>query len=82
MLSSEWRKSSRSSNTGGDCVEARFLSTEWKKTSRSGSTGGNCVEARVQEGTIQVRDTKLGAASPVLAASPAEWAALLKHEGR
>lgn len=82
MLSSEWRKSSRSSNTGGDCVEARFLSHEWKKSSRSGNTGDACVEARAQHGVIQVRDTKLGAASPILAASPAAWAALLKHEGR
>lgn len=59
-----------------------MLTSEWWKSSRSGNTGGACVEARTHGGLIQVRDTKLGAASPVLDVSPAEWAALLKHEGR
>ncbi|WP_199042734.1 DUF397 domain-containing protein [Glycomyces salinus] len=82
MLTSDWKKSSRSGNTGGQCVEARFLSNEWKKSSRSGGQGGACVEVRAHNHIIQVRDTKLGADSPVLNVSPAEWAALLTHEGR
>ncbi|GAB4006603.1 hypothetical protein GCM10029992_57890 [Glycomyces albus] len=74
MLTSEWRKSSRSgSNDQGQCVEARFLSGEWRKSSRSGSQGGQCVEARALDGTVQVRDTKLGEASPILDVSPDTW---------
>ncbi|GAA4626259.1 hypothetical protein GCM10023196_033750 [Actinoallomurus vinaceus] len=39
-----WRKSSRSSGQGGDCVEV----APWRKSSRSSGQGGNCVEvARV-----------------------------------
>lgn len=73
MLTEEWRKSSRSGSQGGQCVEARFLSGEWRKSSRSGSTGGQCVEARQANGTVQVRDSKLGDGSPILDVSPAAW---------
>ncbi|MCO5967324.1 DUF397 domain-containing protein [Actinoallomurus soli] len=39
-----WRKSSRSSDQGGQCVEV----AEWRKSSRSSDQGGDCVEvARV-----------------------------------
>ena len=48
----EWRKSSYSTSTGGDCVEVG----RWGKSSYSDSTGGNCVEASVP-GDILVRDT-------------------------
>lgn len=72
MLTENWKKSSRSSNQGGDCLEAR-----WKKSSHSNNQGGACVEARAHEGVAQVRDTKLGAASPILEASAADWAAFL-----
>ncbi|WP_199036386.1 DUF397 domain-containing protein [Glycomyces salinus] len=81
MLTNEWRKSSRSNNQGGACVEARFLTAEWKKSSRSDNQGGACVEVRAHNGVVQVRDTKLGDTSPVLDASPAAWRALLTHEG-
>jgi hypothetical protein len=37
------RKSSRSGDNGGQCVEA----TVWRKSSRSGSNGGECVEVTV-----------------------------------
>ncbi|MDN3352313.1 DUF397 domain-containing protein [Actinomadura sp. DC4] len=37
----QWRKSSRSTDTGGQCVE---LAVTWQKSSRSGDTGGQCVE--------------------------------------
>lgn len=59
-----------------------MLTSDWKKSSRSGNTGGDCVEARTHGGLIQVRDTKLGADSPVLDATPAAWRALLELEGR
>ncbi|MCW2865529.1 MAG: hypothetical protein JWP48_7237 [Actinoallomurus sp.] len=39
----QWRKSSRSGDNGGQCVEA----TVWRKSSRSGSNGGECVEVTV-----------------------------------
>jgi hypothetical protein len=35
-----WRKSSRSSGGGGNCVEV----TTWRKSSRSSGGGGACVE--------------------------------------
>ena len=40
---SPWRKSSRSTDTGGDCVEIAV----WRKSTRSGDTGGDCVEIAV-----------------------------------
>lgn len=41
----QWRKSSYSGNTGGDCVECAPLgNAAWRKSSYSGSTGGECVE--------------------------------------
>jgi Domain of unknown function (DUF397) len=35
-----WRKSSRSSSQGGNCVEV----AQWRKSSRSSDQGGACVE--------------------------------------
>ncbi|GAA0315967.1 hypothetical protein GCM10010151_02470 [Actinoallomurus spadix] len=45
-----WRKSTRSTDTGGACVEIAAL---WRKSSHSGTTGGQCVEvaAAPQVGT-------------------------------
>jgi DNA-binding XRE family transcriptional regulator len=42
-LAEQWRKSSRSTDTGGNCVEV----ATWQKSSRSGDTGGQCVEVAV-----------------------------------
>jgi hypothetical protein len=39
----EWRKSSRSGDNGGACVEV----ATWRKSSRSGDNGGQCVEVAV-----------------------------------
>lgn len=39
-----WRKSLRSANNGGDCVE---LAVQWRKSRRSANNGGNCVEIAV-----------------------------------
>ena len=49
---SEWRKSSYSTSTGGDCVEVG----RWRKSSYSTGTGGSCVEVSAP-GDILVRDT-------------------------
>jgi hypothetical protein len=49
---SEWRKSSYSTGTGGNCVEVG----RWRKSSYSDSTGGSCVEVSAP-GDILVRDT-------------------------
>jgi hypothetical protein len=44
MNSLDWRKSSRSGGSGGNCVEVAPL---WRKSSRSGGSGGECVEVAV-----------------------------------
>jgi hypothetical protein len=46
MNTPEWRKSSRSTDTGGNCVELAAVPA-WRKSSRSGDTGGSCVEVAV-----------------------------------
>ncbi|PZT74930.1 MULTISPECIES: DUF397 domain-containing protein [unclassified Streptomyces] len=57
----QWRKSSYSGNTGGDCVECAVAgSAAWRKSSHSGNTGGDCVE--VHDGcaaSVPVRDSKV-----------------------
>jgi len=68
-LSPRWRKS-RHSNPSGNCLEAR-----WRKSSFCASN--ECAEARLAGGVVQVRDSKLGDAGPVLSFTPAAWAAFL-----
>lgn len=55
----EWRKSSRSAETG-DCIELA-----WRKSSRSASSG-DCVELAHTEAVFGIRDSK-HADGPVLA---------------
>ncbi|MEU6034704.1 DUF397 domain-containing protein [Actinomadura sp. NPDC047616] len=50
-----WRKSSWSTNTGGDCVEVGLV---WRKSSHSGDTGGDCVEVASRDMVVAVRDSK------------------------
>ena len=53
-------------------------STQWRKSSYSFPDGQECVEITTElTGWVGVRDSKLGAASPVLAATPAQWQAML-----
>jgi hypothetical protein len=59
-----WRKASRSSNTGANCVEVAG-NPAWRKASRSGNTGGNCVEVAGAVAGWAVRDSK-NPAGPVL----------------
>lgn len=47
------------------------LDARWRKSRRSNNNSA-CVEVRLL-GTVDVRDTKLAEASPVLAFQPAAW---------
>jgi hypothetical protein len=40
----DWRKSERSAQNGGNCVE---IAIDWRKSARSGQNGGDCVEVAV-----------------------------------
>jgi hypothetical protein len=68
-----WRKSSRSGESGGNCVEvAALLEAMWTKSSRSGENGGNCVEVAGLSRAVAIRDSK-NPNGPVLVVSVAEW---------
>ncbi|MGH8795293.1 MAG: DUF397 domain-containing protein [Stackebrandtia sp.] len=50
----------------------------WRKSSRSGSQpSGSCVETRLHAERFQVRDSKLGDASPVLSLTAEDFTGLL-----
>lgn len=68
-----WRKSSRSTGNGGDCVE---VAPVWRKSSRSGNNGGACVEAAPAREAMAVRDSK-DPEGPALAVHAAHWRALV-----
>lgn len=53
-----------------------MLSRKWQKSSRS-QTQGNCVELRLGETSVQIRDSKLGDASPIFGIDRADYALLL-----
>ncbi|HIW63722.1 MAG TPA: DUF397 domain-containing protein [Candidatus Stackebrandtia excrementipullorum] len=54
-----------------------MTSRKWRKSSRSGGSGGSCVEARLGDVGPQVRDSKMGDASPILNLSDHDYTALL-----
>ncbi|MFK4689616.1 DUF397 domain-containing protein [Streptomyces pristinaespiralis] len=55
----QWRKSSYSSDQGGDCVECAPLGgAAWRKSSYSGDQGGECVECADVPHGVAVRDSK------------------------
>lgn len=59
--------------------------TQWRKSSYSFPDGEECVEMTTElTGWVGVRDTKLGADSPVLAFSSAQWRAMVAeaHAGK
>jgi hypothetical protein len=76
MLSHEWQKSSRSGSQG-DCVELR-LGPDWQKSSHSAAQT-DCVELRQRADVVQVRDSKLGDASPILGLDATSYASVIKH---
>jgi uncharacterized protein DUF397 len=72
----EWRKSSYSGATGGNCVEVA-----WRKSSFSGATNGNCVEVAFRVEAVSVRDSK-NTTGPTLEFSTAQWRAFTARRVR
>ncbi|MET9252844.1 DUF397 domain-containing protein [Streptomyces sp. NPDC003717] len=73
----QWRKSSYSSDQGGNCVECAPLGQlAWRKSSYSGDQGGNCIEIAEGTGTrhVAVRDSKAAPTGPSLTLSPTAFA--------
>lgn len=54
-----------------------MLSREWQKSSRS-QPQGDCVELRQRTDAVQVRDSKLGDASPVFDLDTETYASLIE----
>ncbi|QFG21531.1 DUF397 domain-containing protein [Actinomadura sp. WMMB 499] len=78
-----WRKSSHSGHSGGECVEVADLTPSitnrdlpnWRKSSHSDHHGGECVEVADLTPVIGVRDSK-NPDGPKLALNRADWQAL------
>ncbi|MFE5559004.1 DUF397 domain-containing protein [Streptomyces sp. NPDC056544] len=78
LASAQWRKSSYSGTTGGECVECAPLGTAaWRKASYSGSTGGECVEVAAQPCEVAVRDSK-NPGGPVFTVTAAAFTAFVR----
>ncbi|WP_327413723.1 DUF397 domain-containing protein [Streptomyces sp. NBC_01233] len=78
LTGAKWRKSSYSSDTGGECVECAPLGTAaWRKASYSGDTGGQCVEVAAQPCLVAVRDSK-NPDGPVFTVHPAAFATFVR----
>ncbi|MFI9149326.1 DUF397 domain-containing protein [Streptomyces sp. NPDC053367] len=74
----QWRKSSYSSDQGGDCVEcAPAGALAWHKSSYSGDQGGSCLEVANRPAAVSVRDSK-NPAGPVLTLRPAVFSAFTR----
>ncbi|MBQ1087993.1 DUF397 domain-containing protein [Streptomyces sp. B93] len=75
LRNAQWRKSSYSGSTGGECVECTVTDgAAWRTSSHSGNTGGDCVEvaADCPTGTVPVRDSK-NPSGPILTVGGAAW---------
>ncbi|MFE9923901.1 DUF397 domain-containing protein [Streptomyces sp. NPDC005774] len=71
----QWRKSSYSGNTGGECVECTVAAgAAWRTSSHSGSNGGECVEVAdgCPAGAVPVRDSK-NPTGPVVTIGAPAW---------
>ncbi|MCY0942527.1 DUF397 domain-containing protein [Streptomyces antarcticus] len=78
LTSVQWRKSSYSGTTGGECVECAPLGgAAWQKSSYSGDTGGNCVEVAAQSCRIAVRDSK-NPGGPAFTVAPAAFSEFVR----
>jgi hypothetical protein len=58
------------------------MTSQWRKSTRSSNSGGNCVEARVEMKQFQVRDSKLGEASPIFELDTEGFTSLLRAAQR
>jgi hypothetical protein len=76
LSNATWRKSSRSGENGGNCVEVAAvpLSSDvaWRKSSHSGENGGMCVEVAASPSHVAVRDSK-NPQGPALVFSRETW---------
>ena len=63
----DWRKSTYSDASGGNCVEV----ASWRKSTYSDASGGQCVEV-ASDGMVLVRDT-VNRDGGTLALSAAAW---------
>ncbi|THA78164.1 DUF397 domain-containing protein [Streptomyces sp. A0642] len=74
LKNAQWRKSSYSGSSGGECVECTVTGgAAWRKSSYSGTNGGDCVE--VADGcaaSVPVRDSK-NPGGPVLVVGADAW---------
>jgi hypothetical protein len=53
LTETNWRKSTYSGGSGGQCVEV----ASWRKSTYSGGSGGECVEVASTPAHVAVRDT-------------------------
>lgn len=74
LKSAQWRKSSYSGSTGGECVECTVTGgAAWRTSSYSGNTGGECVEVATGcAASVPVRDSK-NPTGPVLVVGVDAW---------
>ncbi|MFJ5804772.1 DUF397 domain-containing protein [Streptomyces sp. NPDC093093] len=77
LKGARWRRSSYSSDTGGQCVECAPLGGDWRKSSHSGDTGGDCVEIAARPHLIAVRDSK-SPDGPVFTVAPEAFALFVR----
>lgn len=79
LTNAQWRKSSYSGSTGGECVECTLTDgATWRTSSYSGSNGGECVEVAnaCLTGAVPIRDSK-APSGPVLTVGAAAWQAFV-----
>ncbi|MEU7601211.1 DUF397 domain-containing protein [Streptomyces sp. NPDC041003] len=78
LTGARWRKSSYSSDTGGQCIECAPLgAVAWRKSSYSSDTGGDCVEVAAQPCLVAVRDSK-DPDGPFFTVRPAAFSAFVR----
>ncbi|MEU0275328.1 DUF397 domain-containing protein [Streptomyces sp. NPDC006307] len=77
LTGAQWRKSSFSGSSGGECIECAPLgAVAWRKSSYSGNTGGDCVEIAEQPCRVAVRDSK-NPEGPAFTVAPAAFTAFV-----
>ncbi|MFC7985575.1 DUF397 domain-containing protein [Streptomyces sp. NPDC057336] len=77
----QWRKSSYSGSTGGECVECTVTGgAAWRTSTYSGPNGGDCVEVAddCPAGAVPVRDSK-NPAGPVVTVGASAWQAFVAN---